>query len=221
MCRYCFEEINFILDGCSKCGKFIKNYSLEKEFLTGCSFCYKKNFYFDRAISCIEYDDVSKRLVLDLKYSRKTYIAKYAAQIMSEKLELEELEFDYINSVPLHKKRYDKRGFNQSEKIASRLSEIINVPLVDCVKRTKNTEMLYKLEKGNREKELRGAFELGEDIELVQGKRILIVDDVFTTGATVNEISKLLKLNGVDEIYVMTLLTKSSKKYVEDDGEIS
>ena len=176
---------------------------------TRCKFCENKNFYFDRAISCIEYCDKSKVLVLSLKYYGNTYMSRYIAQVMRDKLEFEQLSADYIIPVPLHKKRMRIRGFNQAEKIASYLSECTNIPIIDCVKRNGNTKRLYALNKFQREKELKNAFEVKVDSEEIIGKRIILVDDIFTTGTTVNEISKKLKIYGVDEIIVLTFLTRN------------
>ena len=176
---------------------------------TRCKFCENKNFYFDRAISCIEYCDKSKVLVLSLKYYGNTYMSRYIAQVMRDKLEFEQLSADYIIPVPLHKKRMRIRGFNQAEKIASYLSEYTNIPIIDCVKRNRNTKRLYALNKFQREKELKNAFEVKGGSEKIIGKRIILVDDIFTTGTTVNEISKKLKIYGVDEIIVLTFLTRN------------
>lgn len=105
MCKDCFSNINFILDGCIKCGKPIINYSLEEQSIDGCSYCLNKSFYFDKVISCVEYTEISKKIVFGLKYNNKTYLSKYIATIMKEKLDLENIKFDYILFVPLHKKR--------------------------------------------------------------------------------------------------------------------
>ena len=88
LCKDCFKELNFIQDGCIKCGKPIIYHSLEKLDLCGCSYCFNKSFYFDKAISCIEYSDISKSMILGFKYKNKTYMAKYISNIMKEKLEL-------------------------------------------------------------------------------------------------------------------------------------
>lgn len=176
---------------------------------TRCKFCKNKNFYFDRAISCIEYCDKSKVLVLSLKYYGNTYMSRYIAQVMKDKLEFEQLSADYIIPVPLHKKRMRIRGFNQAEKISSYLSEHTNIPIIDCVKRNRNTKRLYALNKFQREKELKNAFEVKDGSEEIVGKKIILVDDIFTTGTTVNEISKKLKIYGVDEIIVLTFLTRN------------
>ena len=218
LCKDCFKELNFIQDGCIKCGKPIIYHSLEKLDICGCSYCFNKSFYFDKAISCIEYSDISKSMILGFKYKNKTYMAKYISNIMKEKLDLENIKFDYITFVPLHKKRMRKRGFNQSEKIAKELEKMIDIPILDCIYRKSNTNRLYNLNRKERKIELKNAFLVKENINYVNGKNILLIDDIFTTGSTVNEISKLLKLNNVNKIFVMTLLTKSNDNYIKAEN---
>ena len=218
LCKDCFKELNFIQDGCIKCGKPIIYHSLEKLDICGCSYCFNKSFYFDKAISCIEYSDISKSMILGFKYKNKTYMAKYISNIMKEKLDLENIKFDYITFVPLHKKRMRKRGFNQSEKIAKELGKIIDIPILDCIYRKSNTNRLYNLNRIERKIELKNAFLVKENINYANGKNILLIDDIFTTGSTVNEISKLLKLNNVNKIFVMTLLTKSNDNYIKAEN---
>ena len=216
LCRGCFKELKFILDGCNKCGKPIVNRNLERESLIDCSYCYNKTFYFDKAISCIEYDDISKKLILDFKYKSKTYLCRYVAYLMKEKILLEGLKADYILFVPLHKKRLKKRGFNQAEKIANKLSELIDIPVLDCVSREKNTKKLYKLNKEDREKELKNSFKIKESINFIKNKNVILIDDIFTTGSTANEISKVLKINSVNSICIITLLTTCVDVYVNE-----
>ena len=137
---------------------------------------------------------------------------------MKEKLDLENIKFDYITFVPLHKKRMRKRGFNQSEKIAKELGKMIDIPILDCIYRKSNTNRLYNLNRKERKIELKNAFLVKENINYANGKNILLIDDIFTTGSTVNEISKLLKLNNVNKIFVMTLLTKSNDNYIKAEN---
>ena len=191
MCKDCFSNINFILDGCNK------------------------SFYFDKVISCVEYTEISKKIVFGLKYNNKTYLSKYIATIMKEKLDLENIKFDYILFVPLHKKRLRQRGFNQAEKIAMDLSKIVDIPTVDNISRKYNTKRLYKLGKEERINELKNAFVIKENIIDLKNKNVLLVDDIFTTGSTVNEISKILKINGVNKVFVSTFLTRTDTFYVK------
>ena len=209
MCKDCFNDMNFILYGCIKCGKPIINYSLEEQSIEGCSYCLNKGFYFDKVISCVEYTQISKKIIFGLKYNNKTYLSKYIAIIMKEKLELENIKFDYILFVPLHKKRLKERGFNQAEKIAIDLSKITGIPVVDNILRKYNTKRLYKLGKEDRINELKNAFIIKNNTIDLKNKNILLVDDIFTTGSTVNEISKILKINGVNKVFVATFLTRA------------
>jgi competence protein ComFC len=157
----------------------------------------------------MEYSEISKKIVFGLKYYNKTFMSKYIANIMYEKLSLENIDFDYILFVPIHKKRLKKRGFNQSEKIAKYLSKLTNKEVLNCVKRKKYTRMLHSLSKLEREKELKEVFVINKNVCKLENKKILLVDDIFTTGTTTNEISKLLKSSKVDKIYVITLLTRT------------
>ena len=155
-------------------------------------------------------------IIIDpLKYNNKTYLSKYIATIMKEKLDLENIKFDYILFVPLHKKRLRQRGFNQAEKIAMDLSKIVDIPTVDNISRKYNTKRLYKLGKEERINELKNAFVIKENIIDLKNKNVLLVDDIFTTGSTVNEISKILKINGVNKVFVSTFLTRTDTFYVK------
>ena len=194
--------------------KLTNSYSL-------CKNCYKElHFILHRwhwvAIVGIAYDDLSKKLILDYKYSNKTYLCKYIAFFMKEKFLLEGIKADYILYVPLHKKRLKKRGFNQSERIARKLSELIDIPVLDCITRVKNTKKLYKMDKKHREKELINGFKVKDDIYLIKNKDVILIDDIFTTGSTVNEISKVLKINSVNNIYIFTLLTTYANVYTKE-----
>ena len=135
---------------------------------------------------------------------------------MKEKFLLEKIEADYILYVPLHKKRLRKRGFNQAEKIAKKLSELIDIPVLDCVIRVKNTKRLYNMDKKSRQKELKNGFDVKDNIYLIKNKNVILIDDIFTTGSTANEISKLLKLNSVNNIYIFTLLTTYVDSYTKE-----
>ncbi|WP_243247925.1 ComF family protein [Paeniclostridium hominis] len=147
-------------------------------------------------------------MVFKFKYNDKTFMAKYIANIIKDKLESENIKYDYILYVPLHKNRERKRGFNQSKLIAKYLGCMTNIEVLNCIKRNKNTSRLFKLKNEERIKELKNAFTVNDKIGICKNKNILLVDDIFTTGSTVNEISKILQCKEVNNIYVCTLLTK-------------
>ena len=132
----------------------------------------------------------------------------HMVEIMIDKLSIENINFDYILYVPLHKKRERKRGFNQSKIIANQLGKELGVEVLDILERSKNTRRLFELDEKERKQELKNVFKISKDIENYRNKNVLLIDDIFTTGSTVNEISKLLKLNGINEVYIFTFLTK-------------
>jgi ComF family protein len=107
--------------------------------------------------------------------------------------------------VPLHPKRLRWRGFNQSVLLARQIGSAYNLP-VDCFTlfRKIDTPPQTQLPEEDRRKNMRGAFALAEETS-VEGKRLLLVDDVYTSGATVNECSRVLKRGGARQVFVLTL----------------
>ncbi|SHH19984.1 ComF family protein [Tepidibacter thalassicus] len=203
LCKNCFNEIHFIKKGCIKCGKPLTLF-YKDEF---CINCKKEDYFFERALSCVEYDDNIHKLIYSFKYGRKTYLAYPIASIMKDKLEYESIDFDYIIPVPLHKKRQIKRGFNQSQLISEILGKFTNKQMLDILYRNKHTKFLSNLTKKDRKNELKGVFTIKGNQHKIIKKNILLVDDIFTTGSTVDEISKILLACGVKKIYVITFAT--------------
>jgi ComF family protein len=118
---------------------------------------------------------------------------------------LSECSVDMIVPVPLHPKRLRWRGFNQSVLLARQVSRVQHIPMDPFVLyRGKETPPQTQLTEEERRKNVRGAFSLNPQ-KPVEGKRVLLVDDVYTSGATVNECSRSLKRGGAKEVYVLTL----------------
>ena len=103
--------------------------------------------------------------------------------------------YDYITAVPIHKKKLKVRGYNQAELLAEYISEQINIPYCTILKRTVNTKPQNALSKKERVTNIKNAFSLIDNID-IKNKSILIVDDIFTTGTTINECCKVLKKAG-------------------------
>lgn len=218
LCKECFDTIEPISYACQICGKPLERQhdliSLENDEI--CNFCRGKKFSFARNISCLAYDDYSKCFVLPMKYKGHSYLGKICSQIIEEKLRFMDNfndfdlgKVDYLMAVPLSKRRHKKRLYNQSDLIAKALSESLSISYSLDLKRTKDTKRLFKLDEKARKKELRGAFTL-ENKEKYRDKTLLIVDDIFTTGSTLDEIAKILKISGVKEVITVTLLVKKS-----------
>lgn len=228
ICKSCFCKLSYIEDGCRICGKPIKSANAEysdgfsdnrenDEIQQGCEFCGKKSFLFDRNISILEYNEASSKIVFKYKYGKRTFLAKVISDMMCDILDKKYSDVlanvDFVTFVPLSKERIKERGFNQSEKLAKYICKRYNLEVVELIKRVKNTKKLYGLNSADRKKVLRNAFEISPEFKnKLNGKRVVIIDDIFTSGSTMNEISKALRLNGVFEIISITFLTGEYKK---------
>jgi len=198
LCDVCLGSIQFNTGRvCESCGRMI---------LSGvypiCGNCKTLDRYYDRGISVVTYDEYIKKLIFNFKYHDKRYLAHtMASYILKKVIELElEIDFDCIVPVPLHETRFKSRGFNQAELISDFLSEMTGLKVDTSLKRIKNTKALNKLSSEERHDILLDAFELTEPIK----KNIILVDDIFTTGATVNACALKLKEMGSGFILVAT-----------------
>ena len=148
-----------------------------------------------------------RHVVQKYKYGRKISLGKPLGRLMALGCEefLSEFRPDLIVPVPLHAKRLRWRGFNQSLLLARQVSLAYGVPIDPFVlQRRKETAAQTQLPEDDRRRNVRGAFALDPD-KSVKDKTVLLVDDVYTSGATVNECSSTLKRAGAKEVYVLTL----------------
>lgn len=198
LCDVCLGSIQFNIGKvCESCGRMI----LSGQYPI-CDNCKTLDRYYDKGISVAIYDEYIKKLIFNFKYHDKRYIAHTMASFMLKKvIELElEIDFDYIVPVPLHKERFNSRGFNQAELIARFMCELSGLKLNRNLKRIKATPALNNLSLEERHVALTEAFALSGEIR----GNIIIVDDIFTTGTTMNSCCKVLKGNGSDYILIVS-----------------
>jgi len=148
-------------------------------------------------------------MLLSFKYGGKTFIGEKLAQIMADRLETEELETDLIIPVPMHRKKQKKRGYNQAEIIAVRLAKKLRVPYSGgLLLRTEYTAAMSRLTPEERRMNIENAFKVPAYARgRIAGKRILLVDDIYTTGSTVDSCSRALMTTGAREVRVITFAT--------------
>ena len=157
------------------------------------------------AISVMKMEGAGEKAVYELKFSGNRAIARAAAELSAPLLLAEKFDdLDYIVPVPLHYRRFFKRGYNQSEVLASMLAKQLNKPYKNLLKRTHSTQRQATLSREERLKNLQGAFAVKNPAH-VSGKKILLVDDVLTTGATLHACAEALQQAGSAEILVFTL----------------
>ncbi|HEX9911635.1 MAG TPA: ComF family protein [candidate division Zixibacteria bacterium] len=148
------------------------------------------------------FDPDYQTLLHHFKYKRKISLGKELGKRLGELLIQDKFlkDYDYLLPVPLHRSKERERGYNQSKILAEEISELTFLPLLDKVlMRKKNTRDQTNLNAEERERNVRGAF-IVRDKLVLKGKRIILVDDVMTTGATLKECSRVLKEAGVKEV---------------------
>jgi ComF family protein len=158
---------------------------------------------FDLAYSFGAYTDELRKLIHLFKYQKIKTLAKPLGELLVRSLPLEQ-RFDMVAPMPLHWLRQLNRGFNQAELIAAPLARRLNVPLVNALKRVKSTPKQAGLTYAKRRVNVAGAFRANGRAD-VRGKRILLVDDVLTTGATAGAAAAVLKKAGAKHVTVLTL----------------
>ena len=170
---------------------------------TLCGECLAETPHYDTARAPILYDENSKPLILNLKHGgRKEGLKTFATMMRDAAFEIE--NSDLIIPVPIHKKRLLKRGFNQSVWLGGEISKITNIPFDPFILiRTKDTKSQNGLSNIGRKNNMQGAFKTVKDIK---DKNIILIDDVFTTGATVNSCARVLKRAGAKRVDVITLM---------------
>ncbi len=205
LCFECLSKINFISKPrCEICG-FPFEFSLSsKNHKLLCPNCIKKAPKFDKCISAVRYDEISKKIILPFKHCDKTLYAKFMAKLMNTVGHEIISDSDIIIPVPIHLSRMLKRKYNQASLIARLIAKQNNKTFMYYnLIRVVATQSQGHLSPAQRKKNVSSAFTIRHP-ELLKGKNVLLIDDVYTTGATVNECAKILKFCGVKKVYVLT-----------------
>lgn len=202
LCQNCFKNLNFLSNSntCKICGTKLTGIG---NLCERCVSNQYKSFKLARAV--FEYKGEIVNAIHNLKFNNKRYIAKPLSNILfdyfSHSTEFEDT--DIIIPVPLHKTRLKQRGYNQTELMLENFKENYNV-CCDAVIRTKQTESQRTKDAKERFENMKNCFEVVKP-EIIKHKNILIVDDVFTTGATCSSLSKTLLQSGARQVKCLTL----------------
>ena len=164
-----------------------------------------------------DYNEEFKKLIFSYKYSRKKSLAKLIAKLIEEEFKfiIQKEKIDFIVSVPINRKRENERGYNQVDEILKQL----NVKYIE-IKRVKNTEKMHKLlNEKLREENIRGSFRIESDFDFMN-KKILLVDDIITTGATLKEIKNSI-LNNIDEKNIINSKNRKNTSKTDEKAKIT
>lgn len=199
-CKTCREKIKYLKGPvCFKCGKSVKK---EEEY---CYDCRNKKHEFLQGAALFEYEFIQKSLYRYKYQGRREYADSYG-NYMGEffRDRISSWKPEALIPVPLHKKRRRKRGYNQAELLAEELSKYWGIPVIkDLVIRRKNTRPMKELDGAQRQNNLKKAFLLGRnDVKL---STVIIIDDIYTTGSTIDAVARVCKEAGIVNIYFLTI----------------
>lgn len=153
--------------------------------------------YLDQVYVSSFYNRFLRKIIIDFKFRDRSYLYRPLGQLMVKTLEVHGWQdIDLVLAVPVSKKRRRQRGYNQAGLLASYISQALDLRLdLDLLVKSRHTRAQSSLDLRERRRNLRGSFDLRQPADLA-GRRILLVDDVITSGATLNEIARLLKGQG-------------------------
>lgn len=188
---------------CKRCGVAIDG---EEDY---CGNCVEEKMYFDRAYSAFVYDGIVRKTILRMKFSACGTYARVFARYLVFLAEKQGLQYDVVTCVPMSAASYKKRGYNQAELLARGFCDIMdcNDKFVVALQKIKDTAPQEKLTKFERKENLIGCFRVADGVD-VKGKRVLLIDDIKTTGSTVNECAKVLKRKGATSVEVLTVASR-------------
>lgn len=184
----------------------------ESEFVGLCPLCKSKIQKVkedEGVLSYGYYNGALKKLILEFKYKQNFLAGKILAEFLYDLIRNSNIEIDCIVFIPSSKKVLKERGFNQCEYLAKEINKSLKVEIYKGLIKNKNIKEQKLLSKEDRFKNIKGAFSLKTN-KNINNKRILLIDDVVTTGATLYECEKLLKENGASSIKMLTV----AKSYI-------
>src|SRR6202165_932512 len=204
LCEECEAKIpRIVAPFCAKCSEPFEG------AITGpftCANCAHRTIYFDAAVSAYRSRGIVRRIILDFKYGRRLYLRHLVARWLFAALDddrLRQQRFDVIVPVPLHSARERERGFNQATLLAELASAQMSLQARPLLERTRYTTTQTAFDRAERMENLHGAFRLRKSAD-VRKLRVLLIDDVLTTGSTVSECARVLREAGASSVHAAT-----------------
>lgn len=203
-CRKKLKTLEISEPKCMKCGKPIRHE--EQEY---CQDCARARHCFEKGIALWLHKEPINLSIYQYKFHNQRRFGQYYAEEMAKRYGaiLKKWNPDIIIPIPLHWSKLRKRGYNQSAIIAEKLGEHMGIPAsVKLLKRIRRTSPLKALDPAQRKKSLEKAFAVADDEgKLLEGKIVLLIDDIYTTGSTMDEAAKTLKRAGAEKVFYLTI----------------
>jgi competence protein ComFC len=204
LCDQCEAKVvRIVAPFCRKCSEPFEG-AITNEFT--CANCAHRTIHFDAAVAAYRSRGIVREIIHDFKYGHQIYLRQPVARWLREALDdarLRGCRFDIIIPVPLHPTRQRERGFNQASLLAELLSAQVSIPSKPALERIRYTTTQTALDRTERMENLHNAFRLRKNMD-VRGLRVLLIDDVLTTGSTLSECARILKRAGAISVHAAT-----------------
>jgi len=199
LCAACADELPRLGLACARCALPVTSPDV-----TVCGACQKKPPAFDAATALFQYQPPVNHLILQLKFHGRLSHARLLGQLLARHLSASSgVPPECIVPVPLHSRRIRERGFNQALELARHVARRLHVPVdLKCARRIRHTDPQMELPAKARRGNIRGAFKIAAGFK---ARHVAILDDVVTTGATVDELARSLRRAGVERIEVWSI----------------
>lgn len=205
VCSNCVMRLPFIAPRglCLKCGRDAVGF--EGDYI--CDDCRQYKPFFDRGISAMRFEGVAREIVNGFKFREQLYLRNDLADYMEAAVRARFIlaQIDCVTYVPITVYRRISRGFNQCEILAEELARRIGKPCRAMLKRVGNPKRQGGLTEEDRRKNIVGTFVLEKNAVRPSNRCVLLIDDIMTTGSTLSEASRILKLGGVKTVWIATL----------------
>lgn len=218
LCEECLNAITWAdRKTCRVCGKPLENWYPSET----CSECLVSSVYYERGVTCFLYTGGARVMIKDLKYHGKKHNARIFGRILADKILYEELDFDVCTPVPMYWKKEYERGYNQATLIAQYTAENLRKPFAPHVLvRTRPTAPMSTLQGAERKKNVRGAFIVPEEQkQWIQNRTVLLVDDIYTTGATMNECARELRKAGAEHVIIASMASGRNQRKLSEEPD--
>ncbi|MEG1612550.1 MAG: ComF family protein [Clostridia bacterium] len=209
LCAKCMSELPRVGNHkCLTCGVEINN---EAQY---CINCMNNDHFFEMNRSPLKYEGIGVSLIKKFKFGNKQYIADELAKMMCDEYFEANFSCDVVVAVPMSEMELRERGYNQSSLLAKAISARLNLPYTETLLKVRDTSDQKHLKGRDRRDNLKGVFYVADN-SMIKGKTVLLIDDVFTTGATINECSRTLKKHSARSVYSLTACITQLKVYSE------
>lgn len=212
LCTSCRESLKKIpQEICGQCGRSFPGVTSQPE--GRCLSCLVRPKSYHRARYGVSYHGILREALLRFKFYGALYLGRPLSAILIEAFHkyFQISEFDLIVAVPMHRRRLVERGYNQALILAERLAQSTGIPLDrTCLNKIKDTKPQVGLSRAERITNIRNSFEV-ESPERIANKRVLVIDDVATTGTTIEEVSNILRITGTQRVDALVLALRDQK----------